>query len=279
MNAPENEARAEGGKTARELTALLRQAGAAGLRRLLRRPGLRPGGRAAGGAAALIVALMLAVTLWPGPRPPQAGEAGAVPVSTSGADQYLNDAEIEKKIIDYLALNAWAEQAGTAAAENPGAFPQALTASPSPDCAARHRSETVGAANPDPDQARNRLMRCIAEESAQEAALRPSWEDMPPLEREIRSRAALRMLWDAVSPETAINVRIAWQTAAEVNRRNNYEFRRFAAEYAECGRLPDRLAPGLAALTHGPEMAAAWLQAVGRLRGCAASVNARLFPQ
>lgn len=273
---PENRNRLKEG--AQEITVPLRRAATQALKRMLRRPGLRPGGRAAGAAAILVVALMLTVALWRGPaQPPEGGDGGAVPVSTDRADEYLTDAEIEKKIIDFLALNAWAEAAGTAAAENPQKFPEALTASPSPLCAAGHRAKAA-AAESGLDRARAKLMNCIAGESGRAAAGRPLWEDMTPGEREARSRAALRMLWDAISPERTINTRIAWQTAAEVNRHNNEEFRLFIAEYAECGEIPDRLAPGLAEEESRNEMAAAWLSAVERMRDCASGVNARLFP-
>lgn len=273
---PENRKRLKGG--AQEITVPLRRAAAQALKRLLRRPGLRPGGRAAGAAAMLVVALMLTVALWRGPAQPPAGrDGGAVPVSTDRADEYLTDAEIEKKIIDFLALNAWAEAAGTAAAENPQKFPEALTASPSPLCAAGHRAEAA-AAESGLDLARAKLMNCIEGENGRAAAGRPLWEDMTPGEREARSRAALRMLWEAISPETTISTRIAWQTAAEVNRHNNEEFRLFIAEYAECGEIPDRLAPELAEEESRNEMAAAWLSAVERMRDCASEVNARLFP-
>lgn len=277
MNSQANTRKRPGGR-GKEITVPLRRAAAQALKRLLRRPGLRPGGRAAGAAAMLVVALMLTVALWRGPaQPPAGGNGGAVPVSTDRADEYLADAEIEKKIIDFLALNAWAEAAGTAAAENPQKFPEALTASPSPLCAAKRRAEAA-AANPGLDLARAKLMDCIADESGRAAAVRPLWEDMRPDEREARSRAALRMLWEAISPETTINTRIAWQTAAEVNRHNNEEFRLFIAEYAECGRIPDRLAPELAAQRSRQETAAAWLRAVEELRDCAGRVNTRLFP-
>ena len=277
MNSQADHRKRPGGR-GKEITVPLRRAAAQALKRLLRRPGLRPGGRAAGAAAMLVVALMLTVALWRGPaQPPAGGNGGAVPVSTDRADEYLADAEIEKKIIDFLALNAWAEAAGTAAAENPEKFPEALTASPSPLCAAGHRAEAA-AANPGLELARAKLMDCIAEENGRAAAVRPLWEDMRPDEREARSRAALRMLWEAISPETTINTRIAWQTAAEVNRHNNEEFRLFIAEYAECGRIPDRLAPELAAQASRNGMAAAWLRAVEELRDCAGRVNTRLFP-
>lgn len=273
---PENQNRLKEG--AQEITVPLRRAATQALKRLLQRPGLRPGGRAAGAAAMLVVALMLAVALWGGPaQPPAGGNGGAVPVSTDRADEYLTDAEIEKKIIDFLALNAWAEAAGTAAAENPQKFPEALTASPSPLCAAGHRAEAA-AAESGLDRARAKLMNCIEGENGRAAAGRPLWEDMTPGEREARSRAALRMLWEAISPETTINTRIAWQTAAEVNRHNNEEFRLFIAEYAECGRIPDRLAPELAAPGSRQETAAAWLRAVAEMRDCAGRVNTRLFP-
>ena len=272
----DNRNRLKGG--AQEITVPLRRAAAQALMRLLRRPGLRPGGRAAGAAAMLVVALMLTIALWRGPaQPPAGGNGGAVPVSTDRADEYLTDAEIEKKIIDFLALNAWAEAAGTAAAENPQKFPEALTASPSPLCAAGHRAEAA-AAESGLDRARAKLMDCIAGESGRAAAGRPLWEDMLPGEREARSRAALRMLWEAISPETTISTRIAWQTAAEVNRHNNEEFRLFIAEYAECGEIPDRLAPELATQASRQETAAAWLRAVAEMRDCAGRVNTRLFP-
>lgn len=251
------------------------------LRNLLRKPGLRPGGRAAVAAALTLTALILALAILPKIWPPN-GEAtpeANVPIATDSADQYLTDAEIENKIINYIALNVWAERAGRAAADHPETFPEAMMAAPNPRCAGRFRENTLNDLNPDLETATKRLLECAAAQSAVENRDRPPWEELSPLEREARARAHLTLLWTALNPETIISLNIAWQKAAEVNRENNDEFRQFAAAYAECEEIPGRLAPQLAQAADRETLALDWTAATHRMRDCAFSVNERLFPQ
>ena len=254
---------------------------AAALAALRRKPGLKPGGRAAGAAAVILTALILALALlpkiWP-PGPVAAPETG-VPITTDQANRYLTDAEIEKKIIDYIALTAWAEQAGRAAIDRPESFPEAMMTEPNPRCAGQFRENTVNDLNPDLERERERLLECAAAQSRYENRARPRWEHLSPLEREARARANLTLLWNALNPETVISVRIAWQQAAEVNRQNNDEFRQFAAAYAECESIPGQLAPRMAQAADRQTLALDWTDAAARMRDCAFSVNEKLFPQ
>ena len=254
---------------------------AAALNALRRKPGLKPGGRAAGAAAVILTALILAIALlpkiWP-PGPVAAPETG-VPITTDQANRYLTDAEIEKKIIDYIALTAWAEQAGRAAINHPETFPEAMLTEPNPRCAGQFRAAILENLNPDLERERERLLECAAARSEYQNRARPRWEHLSPLEREARTRAHLTLLWNALNPETVISVRIAWQQAAEVNRSNNDEFRQFAAAYAECESIPHQLAPRMAQAADRQTLALDWTNAAARMRDCAFSVNEKLFPQ
>ena len=251
-------------------------------RHALGRPGRRPGPRVLVILAIMVgAALALAPCLeLPGPAPTVVLEDGEGPVVfTEDADEYLTNPQIELKLIDYLALNAWAQMAHDDAALRPEDFTKSLLAAPSRSCAAEYRASSLdqelGARNPDPV---TRLVQCTRDERESQQANQRAWDSMTPVEREAHARVRLRMLWKAISPEYQMSTRAAFQAGVELNRENNQQFRRFAEEYRECEQYAENQAPILAKTKVGTPMRDRWQQINLTLRECAWSHTERMFP-
>ena len=257
------------------------------LRRLrqatLARPSIKPGGRM------ITVTLMLtglalvlaALPLPPAPTPATVeGGNGPVPVFTDDADEYITDDQIQLKLVDYLAVNAWAEFTFKAAENDPMNFTKAMLARPSTTCAADYREAQLrDHIEPDNALSAQSILDCVEREINLNPGSRPPWDEMTQIEREAHSRARLRMLWRAISPELHISTKAALQQAVEMNRENNEAFRRFVEEYQECENHAEQEAVRLSQTEDGKPLGDAWMQVNMELRKCASTNTERLFPQ
>ena len=262
-------------------------------RAALRRPGLRPGGRALFMLLALLAA-GLALAPWlelTGPAPTLTTDVDGVPVLlTDGADEYLSSSQVELALIEYLALNAWAENVQQAAMKESMDFSGAMLAAPSKKCAADYRiAQLQPQPEADPSESpagaavaaigeTGQLTLCVQQEMERAPKRGNSWDNMPEVEREAHARARLRMMWQAISPPYQMEVRAALQHAVNLNAENNDVFSRFTEEYSECAQRAEDQAPELAKHKDGPPLGNAWLDTTMAMRECAFARTQEMFP-
>ena len=255
------------------------------LKAALDRPRIKPGGRMAV-ITVVIIALALALAGLSGSSPPaqlpELPEDSNPAMFTENADEYLTDSEIESTLIVYLALTTWAEIVQRTAQETPANFSKVMLSQHSMKCAEEYRvrrlTEQTRNIEPNP-AARSTLMNCSMQMALDQRTPRPEWPLLSPLEREAHSRARLRMLWTAISPEYQISTRIAFQHANKITKDNNDEFRSFVEEYQNCEDYVEEKAPELGLLKSEKQLGQKWLDIEAELRNCAEQNTVRLFPE
>lgn len=198
------------------------------------------------------------------------------PVIRGEDSPVLDDREAEARVVEHLAVIAWAhnttERAIGVRENGPHPFSLYMLSQPDLHCARQYRETSLSLGEPDLEF----LEICMDQNLAHRQPA--PWQSMKAIEREARMRQQLRLLWASLSPEQAARASLAYSNRLDVDRGNNDAFRAFAESFDVCLERAEERAAVLAGEDMEAELAEGWLEAGDEMAACRDRVTESIFP-